>query len=255
MRILAIDVGGTNLKILASGHDQPRKVPSGPRMTARRMVSEVKRLAKDWDYDVISLGYPGAVLDDRPVSEPRNLAPGWVGFDFEKAFGCPVRILNDAAMQALGSYERGKMLFLGLGTGLGSCAVVNGKVGPLELAHLPYKKGTLEDYVGRKRLRRRGAAKWTQDVIEVVQRLNEAFQPDEIVLGGGNAKKLTAIPRGCRLGSNALAFVGGYRMWEDHDRTRRRTARASAAKRRAHPRARGKARSRNAPAAGAGGPS
>jgi len=217
MNILAIDVGGTNLKILATGQEQRRKVPSGPNMTAKRMVSEVRRLAKDWKYDVESLGYPGPVHTGRPIAEPHNLAKGWVDFDFERAFGCPVRVINDAAMQALGSYKKGKMLFLGLGTGLGSCAVVNGKVGPLELAHLPYRKGTYEDYVGRRRLEQRGSKKWRKDVTEVVAHLTKALRPDDVVLGGGNAKKLKELPKGCRLGSNANAFLGGFRMWEDSE--------------------------------------
>lgn len=153
----------------------------------------------------------------RPIAEPHNLAKGWVDFDFERAFGCPVRVINDAAMQALGSYKKGKMLFLGLGTGLGSCAVVNGKVGPLELAHLPYRKGTYEDYVGRRRLEQRGSKKWRKDVTEVVVHLTKALRPDDVVLGEGNAKKLKELPKGCRLGSNANAFLGGFRMWEDSE--------------------------------------
>lgn len=217
MNVLAIDVGGTSLKILASGQEERRKVPSGPNMTAKGMVSEARKLAKDLKYDVVSIGYPGPVLEGRPIAEPRNLGSGWVDFDFEKAFGCPVKIINDAAMQALGSYHSGKMLFLGLGTGLGSCAVVNGKVGPLELAHLPYRKGTYEDYVGRRHLERCGRKKWSKDVAEVVAHLIKALQPDDVVLGGGNAKKLKELPKGCRLGSNANAFLGGFRMWEDSD--------------------------------------
>jgi polyphosphate glucokinase len=214
MNVLAIDVGGTNVKILASGHKQRRKVPSGRSMTAERMVSEVQKLATGWKYEAVSVGYPGPVRENRPIAEPHNLAKGWVGFDFEKAFGCPVRIINDAAMQGLGSYKQGKMLFLGLGTGLGSCLVINGRVEPLELAHLRYRKGTYEDYVGRRRLEKRGRANWSKDVAEVVAHLSNAFQPDEIVLGGGNAKKLRELPRGCRLGSNANAFRGGFRMWD-----------------------------------------
>ena len=216
MTVLTIDVGGTNLKVLATGQEQRRRVPSGKQMTAERMVLEAKRLTQDWHYDVVSIGYPGPVCEGRLIAEPRNLGKGWVEFDFERAFGCPVRIMNDAAMQALGSYQRGKMLFLGLGTGLGSCAIVHGKVVPLELAHLPYKKGTYEDYVGRRRLEQRGPKKWTRDVAGVVAQLVSALRFDDVVLGGGNAKKLKAIPEGCRLGSNANAFLGGFRMW-DHD--------------------------------------
>lgn len=226
INVLAIDVGGTNVKILASGHKQRRKIPSGRNMTAKRMVSEVQELAKDWNYEVVSIGYPGPVRDNHPTAEPRNLAKGWVGFDFEKAFGRPVRVINDAAMQGLGSYKQGKMLFLGLGTGLGSCLVIDGRVEPLELAHLPYKKGTYEDYVGRRGLEKRGRAKWNKHVAEVVDHLSNALQPDEIVLGGGNAKKLTWLPKGCRLGINADAFRGGFRMWDTSERNRfRRTSR------------------------------
>lgn len=220
MNILVIDVGGTNIKLLASGKDRPRKIPSGPEMSAKKMVSQVKAAAKGWAYDVISLGYPGPVYEGQPVAEPRNLAKGWVGFDFQRAFGRPVKIINDAAMQALGSYKNGrsgqrkKMLFLGLGTGLGSSAVVNGCVSPLELAHLPYKKGTFEDYVGRRALQKRGLKKWSRDVAEVVALMTKAFRPDDVVLGGGNAKKLSPFPPGCRLGSNANAFLGGFRMWQ-----------------------------------------
>lgn len=216
MNVLTIDVGGTNLKILASGQKERRRVPSGKQMTAERMVLETKHLTQDWDYDVVSIGYPGPVYEGRLIAEPRNLGKGWVEFDFERAFGCPVRIMNDAAMQALGSYQGGKMLFLGLGTGFGVCVIVHGKIIPLELAHLPYKKGTYEDYVGRRRLEQRGPKQWTRDVAEVVAQLASALQFDDVVLGGGNAKKLKEIPKGCRLGSNANAFLGGFRMWE-HD--------------------------------------
>ena len=222
MNILAIDVGGTNLKVLATGQEKRRAIKSGKQMTARRMVSEAKRLAKDWEYDVVSIGYPGPVFEGQPIAEPRNLANGWVEFDFNKAFACPVRIMNDAAMQALGSYKHGKMLFLGLGTGLGACLVINGKVVPLEVAHLPYKKGTYEDYVGRRRLQQLGRTKWSNDVAEVVAQLTSIMHLDEVVLGGGNAKRLTAIPKGCRLGSNANAFLGGFRMWNDQSQPRKR---------------------------------
>ena len=218
MNVLVIDVGGTNVKVLATGQTQRRKIPSGPVLTPERMVEKVKAMTKDWDYDVVSIGYPGPVHKGRPVAEPRNLAEGWVGFDFVAAFGHPVRIINDAAMQALGSHKGGKMLFLGLGTGLGSCAVVNGKVGPFELGSLPYKKGTYEDYVSRRRLKRRGRKKWSKDVAEVVAHMIHALRPDDVVLGGGNARKLTHLPKGCRLGSNANAFIGGFRMWEEPEK-------------------------------------
>jgi polyphosphate glucokinase len=214
MRILAIDIGGTNVKILATGQDEPRKFPSGPTLTPRRMVSGVKKLAAGWRYEAVSIGYPGLVLQGRIVSEPHNLARRWVGFDFSKAFGCPVKILNDAAMQALGSYKGGELLFLGLGTGLGSTLVADGVVIPMELAHLSFKKGTYEDYLGLRGLKRLGKRKWGQYVAYAVARFVDALHADEVVLGGGNAKKLKKLPPGCRLGANANAFVGGFRMWE-----------------------------------------
>ena len=220
MNVLAVDIGGTNVKILASGQDEPRKIPSGPTLTARRMVSEVKNLAKDWKYDVVSIGYPGPVRQGCPVSEPHNLAPGWVGFDFEKAFGRPVRVINDAAMQALGSYKGGKMLFLGLGTGLGSTMIVDGEVQPMELAHLPYKKATFEDYVGLRALERVGKKKWRGYVEDVVACLVAALEPEDVVLGGGNVKQLKELPKGCRVGNNANAFLGGFRLWQEGDRPR-----------------------------------
>lgn len=215
MKVLVIDVGGSNVKILVTGQEEPRKFSSGPDMTAQEMVTGVKELAKDWAYDVVSIGYPGRALRDRVVSEPHNLGKCWVGFDFECAFGCPVRLINDAAMQALGSYNEGKLLFLGLGTGLGSAMVVDGKVIPMEFAHLPYKKGTFEDYVGADGRRTRGKKKWRKHVAKVTTLLIRALQPNDIVLGGGKAKKLKKLPEGCRIGSNANAFPGGFRMWED----------------------------------------
>ena len=228
MDVLAVDVGGTNIKILATGQDDPRKTPSGPTLTPKRMVSDVKKLAKDWKYDVVSIGYPGPVRNGRPVSEPHNLASGWVGFDFEKAFGCPVRVINDAAMQALGSYKGGKMLFLGLGTGLGSTMVIDGEVQPMELAHLPFKKSTYEDYVGVRALERVGKKKWRRRVEEVVSYLINALEPEDVVLGGGNVKYLKEMPKGCRAGNNANAFLGGFRLWQEGDRPRAvRTAASS----------------------------
>lgn len=211
--MLAVDVGGTHVKILASGQKERREFASGPKLTARRMVAQVKRLARGWRYDRVTVGYPGPVLHNRPVAEPHNLGKGWMGFDFAAAFRRPTKVMNDAAMQALGSYRRGKMLFLGLGTGLGSTLIANGVVEPMELAHLPYRKGTYEDYVGLRGLERQGKKKWRKHVADVIERLAAALEPDEIVLGGGNAKLLDGLPRGCRLGDNTNAFVGGFRAW------------------------------------------
>ena len=213
MKILVIDIGGTNVKILASGQTEVRRVASGPAMTARAMAEAVRRLAQGWDYDAVSIGFPGVVANDQPVTEPRNLAPGWVQFDYPGAFGRPVKIVNDAAMQALGSYEGGKLLFLGLGTGLGSTLVVDGTLVPMELAHLPYRKGTFEDYVGERALVRDGKRQWRKQVFDVVARLRDALVPDDVVIGGGNVKNLAELPPGCRAGDNANAFVGGYRLW------------------------------------------
>jgi polyphosphate glucokinase len=214
MKVLVIDIGGTHVKILASGHRQSREFPSGPTLTPQKMVDGVKELAADWKYEVVSIGYPGAVLHGRPVAEPHNLGRGWVGFDYAKAFRLPVKIINDAAMQAMGSYEGGKMLFLGLGTGLGTTMIVDGIVEPMELAHLPYKKATYEDYVGLRGLLTSGKKKWREHVEDVVAKLAAALEPDDIVLGGGNARKLRKLAPGCRLGDNANAFIGGYRLWK-----------------------------------------
>lgn len=214
MKVLVVDIGGTHVKILATGQSAPREFASGSKLTAKAMVSRVKRLAGKWRYGAVSIGYPGPVLRNRPVAEPHNLGRGWVGFDFEAAFRRPVKIVNDAAMQALGSYKRGKMLFLGLGTGLGSALVANSIVEPMELGHLPYKKATYEDYVGLRGLERHGKKKWRRYVADVVGRLDAALEPDDLVLGGGNAKELKKLPPGCRLGDNANAFVGGFRMWD-----------------------------------------
>lgn len=212
-RVLVVDVGGTHVKILATGHKTRREFASGPSMTAEGMVSSMKAVG-NWKYDAVSIGYPGPVLHGRPVAEPHNLGPGWVGFDFEAAFGHPVRLLNDAAMQALGSYEGGKMLFLGLGTGLGSAMIVDGIVEPMELGHLPYGKKTFEDYIGLRGLKRVGKKKWRHYVKDVVARLSAALEPDYVVLGGGNVHKLKALPPRCRVGKNTNAFRGGFRLWE-----------------------------------------
>jgi polyphosphate glucokinase len=215
MKVLVIDVGGHSVKILASGQNERREFPSGPTLTADQMVTGVKQLAEGWGHDVVAIGYPGPVLHGRPVAEPHNLGPGWLGFDYQAAFGCPVKVVNDAALQALGSYKGGKMLFLGLGTGLGSAMIVNGVVEPMELGHLPYRKGTFEDYVGLRGLKRRGRKKWQKLVADAVAHLVAALEPEDVVLGGGNVKKLTELPPGCRAGDNANAFLGGFRLWAE----------------------------------------
>jgi polyphosphate glucokinase len=215
MKVLVVDIGGTNIKLLATGITQPRKIPSGRKLTAARMVEQVLETASDWKYDVVAIGFPGPVTQGVPAKEPHNLGDGWVGFDFAAAFGKPVRVINDAAMQALGSYEGGRMLFLGLGTGLGSALVVDGAVAPMELAHLPYKKGkTFEDYVGLRGYERLGKKKWREAVDDVVARLKAALVADYVVLGGGNSKKLKSLPPDTRLGDNNNAFQGGFRLWE-----------------------------------------
>jgi polyphosphate glucokinase len=214
MKILAVDVGGSHVKILASDQKQKREIVSGPKMTARQMVSDIKKLAKDWTYDVVSVGFPGPVLHGCPIAEPHNLGGGWTGFDFASAFGLPVKVVNDAAMQALGSYRGGKMLFLGLGTGLGSAMIVNGIVEPMELGHLPYKKGTYEDYVGERGLERVGKKRWQKLVKDVIEQLVAATEPEDVVIGGGNLVHLKKLPKGCRAGDNANAFIGGFRMWD-----------------------------------------
>ena len=216
-KVLAIDVGGTHVKVLATGRRKPLEIPSGPKMTAKQMVRDVREGTTGWRYSVVSIGYPGPVLHGKPVSEPANLGGGWVGFDYVKAFGHPVRLINDAAMQALGSYKGGRMLFLGLGTGLGSALIVDGALEPMELAHLPFKKGkTYEDLVGNAALQRFGKKKWRRYVADVVTRLQAALEADDVVVGGGNAKFLRSLSKGVRLGSNANAFIGGYRLWKNH---------------------------------------
>jgi polyphosphate glucokinase len=213
--VLAVDVGGSHVKILASGESEPSRVESGPRMTAERMVSAVKTLAAGRGWDCMSIGVPTPVHRGRVVADPINLGGGWVGFDFERAFGTPVRVVNDAAMQALGSYEGGTMLFLGLGTGLGSALVADGVVQPMELGHLPYRKATFEDYVGEAGLERRGKKRWRKDVADVVARFQAGLEPDYVVLGGGNVDELEELPPNCRRGDNDNAFVGGFRLWDD----------------------------------------
>jgi polyphosphate glucokinase len=221
MSVLVVDIGGTHVKLLATGYRTPVKIPSGRKMTPRKMVAAVRKAAAKWKYSRVSIGYPGPVLHGKPVSDPHNLGTGWVGFDFRKAFGRPVKLVNDAAMQAIGSYEGGRMLFLGLGTGLGSALIVDGVLEPMELAHLPYKNGrTYEDYIGLHGLERLGKKRWRRYVGDVVNRLKTALEADYVVIGGGNAKLLKDLPSGTRLGSNANAFRGGSRLW--------RTSRASA---------------------------
>ena len=215
MKVLVVDVGGTHVKLLVTGQSEPRKFDSGPTMTADQTVAGVKEFASEWTYDVVAVGYPGPVLNGRPVCEPHNLGPGWVGFDYQTAFGCPVKLVNDAAMQALGSYRGGKMLFLGLGTGLGSTLIANGVIEPMELGHLPYRKGTYEDYVGLRGLERVGKKKWRRHVADVVAKFVAALAPDDVVLGGGNVKKLKELPARCRAGDNANSFLGGFRLWDE----------------------------------------
>lgn len=235
MKVLVVDIGGAHVKILATGQKESRKFPSGPTMTPRRMIAGVKKLAKDWKYDAISIGYPGVVVRNRIVADPYNLGPGWAGFDFEAAFKRPVKVINDAAMQALGSYKHGKMLFLGLGTGLGSAMIADGILEPMELGHLPYRKRTFEDYVGVAGRSRLGQKKWEKTVKDVIARLIAALEPEDVVLGGGNVKNLKKLPPGCRAGNNANAFVGGFRIWKKNNggnRFRSKGAVAKAARKR-----------------------
>jgi hypothetical protein len=216
MKVLAIDIGGTNIKFAASGHEEPTKFPSGLEMTPAKMIEGLRQATEGWEFDLISIGYPGPVVNGSPALDPKNLGPGWVGYDFAGKFGKPVKVINDAAMQALGSYQGGRMLFLGLGTGLGSALVVDNVTVPLELAHLPYKKGyTFEDYVGIRGLKKLGKKKWQRTVEDVVARLKNALIADYVVLGGGNAKQLTRLPAGSRMGDNLNAFSGGFRLWNE----------------------------------------
>lgn len=214
--ILSIDVGGSHVKVMTNKDRIRRVFVSGPKLTAKSMVAQIKEITKDWSYDVVSIGYPGPVVRNRPAAEPHNLGKGWKGFDFGRAFGCPAKVVNDALMQALGDYKNGKMLFLGLGTGLGSAMIVNGALVPMELAHLPYRQDkTFEDFVGAAGLKRHGKKKWARYVEDVVDRLVAALEPDYVVIGGGNADKLGALPKRSRIGKNGNAFLGGFRLWED----------------------------------------
>jgi polyphosphate glucokinase len=217
MNVLVIDIGGTHVKIMATGHGKERKAESGPKMSAQDMVDAVLDLAGHWKFKAVSIGYPGPVVHGKPVLEPKHLAPGWVGFDFERAFSRRVRIVNDALMQAVGSYDRGRMLFLGLGTGLGSAMIVENVAQPMELAHMPYKDGrTFEEYVGEAALEQSGQEAWQKEVAAVVARLQAALEPDYVVLGGGNVRLLDQLPPGCRRGDNKNAFTGGFRLWGKH---------------------------------------
>src|ERR1043166_9350007 len=215
MKVLVIDVGGTCVKFAATGHKTALRFPSGPTLTPREMVAEVKKLARNWKYDAITIGYPGVIKRGRIVEEPHNLGPGWIGFNFQAAFRRPVKLVNDAGMQALGSYKGGLMLFLGLGTGLGSALINDGAVVPLSLAHLAYKQGTYEDYVGTRGLKRLGKARWRKHIADAAARFIGAIKPDDVVVGGGAAKHLNKAPKGCRLGDNADAFVGGALLWKN----------------------------------------
>ena len=213
--VLAVDIGGSHVKAeLSSGSDR-RAVASGHQMTAARMVAALRDLTADWYYDVVAMGYPGPVVAHRPAADPFNLGSGWKNFDFEAALGRPVRMVNDALMQAIGSYEAGRMLFLGLGTGLGSAMIAENVCLPLELAHMPYRKATFEDYVGERGLERRGKSKWRKSLFDVADRLSAALLPDYIVIGGGNVERLKELPPKCRRGNNDNAFRGGFRVWLD----------------------------------------
>ncbi|HXZ57260.1 MAG TPA: ROK family protein [Gaiellaceae bacterium] len=212
--VLAVDVGGSHVKVLLSSGGERRRFDSGPALTAQQMVDGVKGVTSDLAFDVVSVGVPAPVRDDRVVTEPANLGGGWLDFDFGEAFGKPTKLMNDAAMQALGSYDGGKMLFLGLGTGLGSALVVDGRAEPLELAHLPFRKGTFEEYVGEQARERLGKKKWRAAVLETIERLVAAMEPDYVVLGGGNAKKVGELPPNVHLGANENAFLGGFRLWD-----------------------------------------
>lgn len=231
-KVLVIDVGGSHVKIMVTGEREERRMDSGPTLTAAQMARGVRALATGWRYDAVSIGYPGPVVANHPAREPHNLGRGWVRYDYRAAFGKPVRVVNDAAMQALGGYRGGKMLFLGFGTGLGSTLIVDGVIVPMELAHLPYRKATFEDYVGERALERDGKRKWRKSVADVIARLVAAFEPEDVVLGGGNARFLDALPPRCRIGDNTNAFPGGFRLWDDGASRPRRAAKSAAPTRR-----------------------
>lgn len=225
---MTVDVGGSHVKVMDNKKLTKREFESGPHLSAKAMVKQVQELTADWSYDAISIGYPGPVAHNRPLAEPHNLGRGWLGFNFRKAFGLPTRVVNDALMQALGSYEGGRMLFFGLGTGLGSAMIVDGILEPLELGHLPYRKGrTFEDYAGAAGLERLGKKKWRRKVTDIINHFVAALEPDYVVIGGGNAEKLGRLPRKARLGDNANAFKGGFKLWDA------RTAKKNRVKRKA----------------------
>jgi polyphosphate glucokinase len=213
--VLAVDVGGSNVKAVLNGLDERRRFASGPKMTPDEMVAGVLEMTADWDYVGVSVGVPAPVKDNHVVREPVNLGKGWKGYDLVHAFGKPTKVINDAAMQALGSYDGGRMLFLGLGTGLGTTMILDGVIAPMELGHLPFRKATFEDYVGERGQERLGLKRWRKAVLETITHLTNAVEPDYIVLGGGNAEALEELPPNCRLGHNEDAFLGGFRLWID----------------------------------------
>jgi polyphosphate glucokinase len=216
MKVLVIDIGGTNVKVASTDMRVPIKIPSGPKMDAEQMTTEILAATEGWTYDCISIGYPGPVAHDRPLAEPHNLAPGWIDFPYQKTFGKPIRFINDAAMQALGGYRGGRMLFLGIGTGLGSAMVFDGVVIPLELAHLPYKKGrTYEECSGFAGLQRPGKKRWRRSVLDIIIRLQAALVCDSVLLGGGNAKLMKDLPSHVILGANSNAIDGGLKLWQN----------------------------------------
>ena len=212
--VLAVDVGGSHVKALASNQKERRRFVSGPTLTPEEMVAGTLKAVEGWRWSAVTVGIPTPVRGGKVVAEPVNLGDGWVGFDYEAAFGKPTKVVNDAVMQAVGSYQGGRMLFLGLGTGLGSAMIVDGVIEPLELGHLPFRKKTFEDYVGEQGLKKHGKKKWKQAVFETVAHLSAAMEPDEVVLGGGGAKELDELPEGCRRGDNENAFLGGFRLWD-----------------------------------------
>jgi polyphosphate glucokinase len=211
--VLTVDVGGSHVKALLNGEPERRRFVSGPKLTPKQTVEGVLEQTRDWSYEMVSIGVPAIVRAHHVVREPVNLGTGWVGFDFEAAFGRPTRLVNDAAMQAIGSYAGGKMLFLGLGTGLGSTMIVDGAVLPMELGHLPFRRATFEDHVGERGRKQHGAKRWRKAVYETIELLTAALEPEYVILGGGNADRLDELPENVRLGDNEDAFLGGFRLW------------------------------------------